>query len=56
MARSSLKTTVLPGAKLEEDSVTTRELAPDACYTENYLNKSVITQAKLADGRLGLTS
>ena len=42
----------IEGAKLAEDSVTTRELAPDACYTENYLNKSV-TQAKLADGAVG---
>ena len=42
----------IEGVKLAEDSITTRELAPDACYTENYLNKSV-TQAKLADGAVG---
>lgn len=38
--------------KLEEDCITTRELAPSACYTENYLDKSV-TEPKLADGSVG---
>jgi hypothetical protein len=38
--------------KLEEDCITTRELAPSACYTENYLDKSV-TEPKLADNSVG---
>lgn len=49
---STIIDNTIDGIKLKEDSISTRELAVDACYTENYLSKSV-TQAKLADASVG---
>ena len=42
----------LNGSALAENSVTNRELAPDAVQTYNIVDKNV-TQAKLADGAVG---